>query len=122
MPRDPRAYLADVIAACDAILDATQGLGFEDYRATRLVRSSVEREFMIIGEAVGTLLPILPELEAAIPQPRRIVAFRHRLAHEYAFIDDELVWVVVERQVTPLREACVVLLARVEDERSDTGQ
>jgi uncharacterized protein with HEPN domain len=121
MPRDPRAYLTDVIVACDAILEATRGLGFQEYLASRLVRSSVEREFMIVGEAMGALLRTMPEIETAVPQARRVVSFRHRLAHEYAFIDDELVWVVAERQVAPLRDACAELLARMDAERPDIG-
>ena len=55
MPRDQRAYLADVIDSCEAIELAIAGLDLSSYTASRLVRSSVEREFIIIGEAVAAL-------------------------------------------------------------------
>ncbi len=41
MPRDPRAYLEDIVEACQAISAATQGLGLPAYLASRLVRSAV---------------------------------------------------------------------------------
>jgi uncharacterized protein with HEPN domain len=52
MPRDALAYLSDVIESCDAITVALLGLDLGEYKRNRLVRSSVEREFIIIGEAV----------------------------------------------------------------------
>ena len=52
MTRDPRAYLADVIEAGIAIQDAVATISFDDYCSSRLIRSAVEREFMIIGEAL----------------------------------------------------------------------
>lgn len=39
------------IESCDAITVATQGLDLGEYEGNRLVRRSVEREFIIIGEA-----------------------------------------------------------------------
>ena len=58
MPRDARAYLSDVIEACEAIASAVDGMTFEDYSKTRLVRSAVEREFTIVGEALQALKSI----------------------------------------------------------------
>ncbi len=55
MPRDVRAYLADIIEGCDAIVAALSGLDLDSYKSSRLVRSSVEREFIIIGEAASVL-------------------------------------------------------------------
>jgi uncharacterized protein with HEPN domain len=42
MPRDQRAYLADVVDSCDAIEAATRKLNLKTYLENRLVRSSVE--------------------------------------------------------------------------------
>ena len=65
MPRDARAYLADVIESCDAITVAIRGLDLAGYQGNRLVRSSVEREFIIIGEAAAALIQrIAPKHEA----------------------------------------------------------
>jgi uncharacterized protein with HEPN domain len=55
MPRDERAYLADILESCDAIKSAVRNLDLAAYQDNRLVWSSVEREFIIIGEAMAAL-------------------------------------------------------------------
>ena len=92
MKREPLAYLADILESCEAIDSALFGLEVEDYLVNRLVRSSVEREFTIIGEAVLALSRKAPDVFASITGARRIVSFRNRLTHEYQGVDDELVW------------------------------
>ena len=57
MRRDARAYLADILESCDAIDAAIAGMSLEEYLGSRLVRSSVEREFTIIGETAPTVEP-----------------------------------------------------------------
>ena len=73
MPRDERAYLADIIESCDAIDVAVSGLELEDYETKRLVRSSVEREFILIGEAMAALSRVAPGTFDSITRARRIV-------------------------------------------------
>ena len=52
MARELSAYLFDVLEASNAIEDVMTGVTLEDYREKRSIRSSVEREFIIIGEAL----------------------------------------------------------------------
>jgi uncharacterized protein with HEPN domain len=52
MPRDLAAYLQDILDAACAIADVMRGVSIEGYRTTRSIRSSVEREFIIIGAAL----------------------------------------------------------------------
>lgn len=110
MPRDPRAYLEDIVEACQAISAATQGLDLPAYLANRLVRSAVEREFIIIGEALVALSRRAPSAFAAIGHARRIIDFRNQLTHEYPTIDDTIVWAIADRDVPVLRRECQVLL------------
>lgn len=60
MPRDARAYLRDIAEACEAIGDAVAGVDLDAHKASRLVPSSVEREFITIGEAVAALSRTAP--------------------------------------------------------------
>ena len=115
MPRDSRAYLVDVVAACDAIAIAVRGLDLAKYQANRLVRSSVEREFIIIGEAITALSRVAPETFDAITHARWIVDFRNQLTHEYATVDDAIVWAIVETDVPVLRRECATLLDRTNE-------
>jgi uncharacterized protein with HEPN domain len=52
MERDPSAYLQDILEACTAIEEVMSGVSLKEYRIKRAVRSAVEREFIIIGEAL----------------------------------------------------------------------
>lgn len=110
MPRDVRAYLADIIESCDAIIAALSGVDVEAYGHDRLVRSAVEREFTIIGEAMLVLSRNSPEVFARISQARRIVDFRNQLTHEYPNVNDTFVWAIADRDVPVLRLECLALL------------
>ena len=55
MQRDPRAYLWDAREATAAILEFVAGKTFKDYASDRLLRSAIERQFEIIGEALNQL-------------------------------------------------------------------
>jgi hypothetical protein len=58
-----------------------------------MLRAAVERQFEIIGEAVGNLSKIDPQSAERIRGYRRLIAFRNVLIHGYAEVDDQLVWV-----------------------------
>lgn len=114
MQREPRTYLADILESCDAIDAAVSSMQIDDYLGNRLVRSSVEREFTIIGEAVLALSHKAPDVFAAITGARRIVDFRNRLTHEYPTVDDELVWGLVKVDLQTLRGECEALISQLE--------
>lgn len=80
-----------------------------DYLSNRLVRSSVEREFIIIGEAVLALSHKAPDIYKSISNARRIVDFRNRLT-QYPTVDDELVWALAMVDLQVLRSACAALV------------
>jgi uncharacterized protein with HEPN domain len=111
MPRSSLAYLLDIVEACAAIESALSGLDLSAYRANRLVRSAVEREFILIGEAVASLVRLEPGLSERISHSRRIIDFRNHLAHQYAAINDAVVWAIASGEAPVLREECQVILA-----------
>jgi uncharacterized protein with HEPN domain len=86
---------------------------------SRLIRSSVEREFIIIGEAIAALSHVSPPLFEAISNARRIVDFRNQLTHEYPTVDDALVWAIVTKDVALLRKESASLLGRPDIEPSE---
>jgi uncharacterized protein with HEPN domain len=63
MKRDPQAFLIDIVDAADAIKNAVHGISLDEYCSSRLIRSAVEREFIIIGEALNNLSRWKPELD-----------------------------------------------------------
>ena len=114
MKRDPRAFLSDVIEAGHAIQQAVDGMNLDDYSDSRLIRSSVEREFTIIGEALSQLSRRDGDLFIQIDQAPQIISFRNKLTHEYVTINDQLVWGVIHDNLPVLLKQCTQLLSELD--------
>ena len=77
-----------------------------------MLRSAVERQFEIIGEALSQMTRLELALTAPLTDSRRIVSFRNRLIHSYADISDNIVWGILESNLPRLREEVAALLAQ----------
>jgi uncharacterized protein with HEPN domain len=110
MRPDPRKYLWDAQQAAQLIRDFSRDRSFADYRADQMLRSAVERQFEIIGEALNQLSKAAPEIAAQVPELSRIVAFRNILIHGYATVDDMLVWQLLSEKLPSLEQAITSLL------------
>jgi Protein of unknown function DUF86 len=51
-----------------------------------------------------------PKLEESIGPARQIVGFHNRIVHEYAEVDTELVWAIVQNEVPQMLEKSESLL------------
>ena len=102
-PRDLRAYLFDIAEACRLVMQFTKGQSAERFATDPMVRSAVERQLEIVGEALSQALRYHSALLAdRIPEAPRIIAFRNQLAHGYASVAEDIVWAIVEREVPAL--------------------
>jgi len=110
MRLEARKYLLDIQVATDRIGRFTRGKSFEQYLADEMLRSAVERQFGIAGEALSRLAKDDPGVAAAIPDYGKIVAFRNILIHGYASVDDRIVWGVIENYLAQLKAAVKRLL------------
>jgi len=119
MQREPRAYVADIITACDAIALDVSGVDVDTYMETRSIRSAVEREFIIIGEAVNILGELEPAVFSRIAQARKVVDFRNQLTHGYMTVNDKLVWAYAVRNAPLLHDECAALLAEMDAAGAD---
>lgn len=71
---------------------------------------AVERELSIVGGAVNQLTRAFPDLVDDIGSVRQIVGFRNRLIHEYADVDFEVVWAIVQDEVPGVLQRVVAVL------------
>jgi len=102
-------YVWDARRAAERIAHFTSGRTCDDYLGDEMLRSAVERQFEIIGEAFTGLRRVDPSFAATIPDLPRIIAFRNVLTHGYATVDSRLVWGIVEGKLAGL----LALLTRV---------
>lgn len=115
MRRDARAYLSDVLDAAAAIQAAVESIDQDGYGSSRLIRSAVEREFIIIGEALKVIARRYPELFASIPEGRQIIDFRNLLTHEYINVSHRIVWGAIQSDLPVLSQHCRKLLDQLNE-------
>ncbi|MBF0458994.1 MAG: DUF86 domain-containing protein [Nitrospirae bacterium] len=102
MTNKEKKYLSDMNTAIEKLYIHLKGINSEDdYIKNITVKSAVERELEIIGEAMNNLLSITPDI--SITSPRRIISMRNRLIHGYDGIDDRLVLQVVKDHIPILK-------------------
>lgn len=92
MRSESAALLWDALIAAQVIADFTAGISLVDYENDLLRRRAVEREFEIIGEALGRLRRDDPQTATRIPGLAEAVGMRNILIHGYAAIDDARVY------------------------------
>jgi uncharacterized protein with HEPN domain len=83
--------LEDAKEACIRIGEFSKGVGFDQFHNSALLRSAIERQLEIVGEAMGQAAKADDSLVEAIPEIPRIVGLRNRLIHGYDAVDPELV-------------------------------
>ena len=110
MQLEARKYLYDIQKAASLLDEFVTGKTFADYQRDAMLRAAVERKFEIIGEAMTQLAKLDKAVTAQITEYQRIISFRNVLIHEYADVDDRLVWDVVETNLpTLVREVDALL-------------
>jgi uncharacterized protein with HEPN domain len=102
-PETPK-LLEDIRDAGEFILDQTALHTLAAYRAHRLLRQAVERNFEIIGEELTRLRRTDPAIAARLGDVRAVVAFRNVLVHGYDSVDDAIVWDVIRFHLPVLLE------------------
>jgi len=107
-----KKYLFDVVAACEAIMSFVKGRDSGDYDRDLMLRSAVERQLMIVGEAGSAAKRLDEGLVVGIPEVRDIIQLRNIIAHGYAVVENATIWGIVQADVPRLREQASRLLAR----------
>lgn len=104
-------HLLDAKAAAELALKFLIGLDASAYAANPLVRSAVERQLTVLGEAARRALSDAPGLREKAPDLVFAVALRNRLVHGYDAIDDRIVFDTVVKDLPTLAQQLAALLA-----------
>lgn len=102
-------YLADILYAIILVEEFLSDTPtFFDYQRDLKTKSAVERQLVIIGEAVNKFEKENTGL--ALSNSREIVNFRNRLVHAYDSIDDSIVWAIKTNHLSLLKKEIEILL------------
>jgi uncharacterized protein with HEPN domain len=98
-----KKYYDDILFAISLIEEFISGVNlFSQYRVDRKTKSAVERQLAIIGEAIKKKKEI--DANELINYHSSIIGFRNILVHSYDSVDDEMVWAIIKKHLTPLKE------------------
>lgn len=78
-----------------------------------MVKSAVERQFEILGEALNRIKKIDPELLNELSDWQRIISFRNVIVHAYDVIDDEIVFLVIKDKIPLFLENLTKIISRL---------
>lgn len=95
MAPDAAALIWDALAAAERVSRYTAGKNLCDYEADDMLRSAVERQLEIVGEALNKFHKIEPNIAVTIPELRQAISLRNILIHGYGAVNNRLVWDVV---------------------------
>ena len=110
MKLEVQKWLYDILVSIESINEFVGGIRmFEAYEADKKTRRSVEREIMIIGEAVNRIRNIEPDIK--ITHIQQIVATRNRVAHAYDAVNNAMIWGIVINHLPNLKIEIEQLLA-----------
>lgn len=92
----------DALEACCSIVEFTKGSTFESYEKDKLLRSAVERQFEILGEAFNRLEGMDESFRERLPDIGAIIGMRNRIIHGYDTVDNSIVWDAVQLHIPEL--------------------
>jgi len=111
MPHNEQAqsYLWDMREAAREITGFMRGIKFHEFEKNKMLRSAVERQLLIIGEAA---VHISPQYRNQRPEIAwiNLIGFRNVLAHEYGETLLNRVWLAATVSVPELLAGLVKLL------------
>jgi uncharacterized protein with HEPN domain len=106
-----RTRLSHIEKAATKIEAFTTGRTVADYEHDDMLAAAVERQFMIIGEALNRALEVDPSLMNAISEPDAIIGLRNQLVHNYPRISTERIWTIIEEDLPVLLREVRALLS-----------
>jgi uncharacterized protein with HEPN domain len=100
-PKDDLALLGDLLKAARITLEHARGLDETTFLASRLHQDAIIRVISIVGETAWRITPAFKVAHPDVPW-RAMAGMRHRIVHDYADVDLDLVWRVVVHELPPL--------------------
>lgn len=99
---EKKKYLSDILSAIELIdLFVKDTNNFDSYNSDLKTQSAIERQLVIIGEALNKIRKI--QETDLVEKGNSIIAFRNRLVHAYDSIDNSIVWAIIKNHLPGLK-------------------
>jgi uncharacterized protein with HEPN domain len=103
MDNEIKTWLKDIEQAIQEINSFIPEIkNFKDFQKDLKTRRAVERNIEIIGEAMTRILKSEPNIK--ISDTRKIVDTRNRIIHGYDSVSEDILWVIITRNLPTLNK------------------
>ena len=92
MPKRLPKHLFDALAAVRLVREFSQGLSLEALASNVLVRSAIERQLEILGEACLRAVKVGPDIRQRLPEVAFAIGLRNKIIHGYDRIENAVVY------------------------------
>jgi uncharacterized protein with HEPN domain len=102
-----RDLLSDIVRSIDEIHEFSNGLTVEDFKlylSNKMMRRAIERDLIIIGEAMHDIVKVDHTRVMRIKNSRRVVELRNDVVHSYDELANEKIWQFIWTELPYLRK------------------
>ena len=102
-----RDLLSDIVRSIDEINEFSAGLTIEDFKqylSNKMMRRAIERDLIIIGEAMHDIVKVDHTRVMRIKNSRRVVELRNDVVHSYDDLANEKIWQFIWTELPYLRK------------------
>lgn len=103
--------LSDIKEAITRIKKYVENLNYDQFLKDIKTQDAIVRNFEIIGEAVKLLPDDLKKQHFSIPW-NKIAGIRDRLIHQYFGVNFEIIWSIIEEELTDFQTNIEKLLTK----------
>ena len=101
MAKDDLVYVGHMLDMAEKALKLAEAKSRADFDNDEALALALTHLVQVIGEAARFVGSDFAAAHPEIPW-RAIVGMRHRVVHQYLFVDRDIVWDVVSRELVPL--------------------
>ena len=110
MQPETAMLLQDMLEAANAVASFTAGKTPDEFLNDLKLRSAVQWQFAVIGEALSQLAKQDPITAQQISEHQRIIGFRNQLIHGYRVIRNTVTWSIIQDKLPVLRRELEAML------------
>ena len=102
-----RDLLSDIVRSIDEINEFSDGLtslDFKLYLSNKMMRRAIERDLIIIGEAMHDIVKVDHTRVMRIKNSKRVIELRNDVVHSYDDLANEKIWQFIWTELPYLRK------------------
>ena len=101
--RPSELLIEDILESIEKIESYIENMSFENFQNDSKTVDAVVRNLEIIGEASNHLPEDFKERYSQI-EWFKMVGLRHRIVHEYFGVDLNIIWTIIQKELTDLKK------------------